>query len=40
MAVGQQIRNPIEWVWDHLKQTGHAAELAAQSMEGTWDIRV
>jgi uncharacterized membrane protein len=40
MAVGQQIRNPIEWVWDHLKQTGHAAEFAAQSMEGTWDIRV
>jgi uncharacterized membrane protein len=39
MAIGQQIRNPIEWTWDHLRQTGHAAGLAAHSMDGSWDIR-
>jgi len=36
MAV-QQIRNPIEWGWDWLKQTGRAMESAGQTIEGAWE---
>ena len=39
MAAGQQIRNPIEWLWDHLKQSADAVGLAAQSMNGAWETR-
>lgn len=34
-----QIRNPIEWAWDHLKQTGHAMETTAHTVEGAWEGR-
>jgi uncharacterized membrane protein len=34
-----QIRNPIEWTWDHLKQTGHAMEETAHTVEGAWEGR-
>jgi uncharacterized membrane protein len=34
-----QIRNPIEWAWDHLKQTGHAMEDTAHTVEGAWEGR-
>src|SRR6478752_5119260 len=34
-----QIRNPIEWTWDHLKQTGHAMETTAHTVEGAWEGR-
>ena len=34
-----QIRNPIEWAWDHLKQTGHAMEETAHTVEGAWEDR-
>ncbi len=34
-----QIRNPIEWAWDHLKQTGHAMEETAHTVEGAWEGR-
>ena len=33
------IRNPIEWAWDHLKDTGHAMETTAHSVEGAWEGR-
>ncbi len=39
MAIQHHIRNPIEWGWDHLKQTGHAMEATAHSMHGTWEAR-
>jgi uncharacterized membrane protein len=39
MAIQHHIRNPIEWGWDSLKQTGHAVEATAQSMHGTWEAR-
>ena len=39
MAMGHQIRSPIEWAWDHLKQTGLAVGAAAHSMEDAWEIR-
>jgi uncharacterized membrane protein len=39
MAMQHHIRNPIEWGWDSLKQTGHAVESAAHSMEGAWEAR-
>jgi len=39
MTVHHHIRNPIEWGWDHLKQTGHAVESTAHSMQGTWEAR-
>ncbi len=39
MAVQDHIRNPLEWAWDHLKQTGHAVEATAHTMEGTWEDR-
>jgi uncharacterized membrane protein len=35
----QHIRNPIEWGWDQLRQTGHAMEVAAHSMDGAWEER-
>jgi uncharacterized membrane protein len=31
------IRNPLEWAWDHLKQTGHAVEATAHTMDGAWE---
>jgi uncharacterized membrane protein len=37
MAVQQHIRNPIEWGWDWLKQTGRAVNTAGQTMEGAWE---
>lgn len=39
MAMQHHIRNPIEWGWDQLKQTGHAMEATAHSMHGTWEAR-
>ena len=37
MAMQNHIRNPIEWGWDSLKNTGHAMEQAAQTMDGAWE---
>jgi len=37
--MAMQIRNPIEWAWDHLKQTGHAMEETAHTVEGAWEDR-
>lgn len=37
MAMHQHIRNPLEWGWDQLKQTGHAMGNAAHSMDGAWE---
>ena len=37
MAMQQHIRNPIEWGWDTLKQTGRAMGSAGQTMEGAWE---
>jgi uncharacterized membrane protein len=37
MAMQHHIRNPIEWGWDSLKNTGHAMEQAAHTMEGAWE---
>ena len=37
MAVHDHIRNPIEWGWDQIKETGHALETAANSMDGAWE---
>jgi uncharacterized membrane protein len=37
--MAMQIRNPIEWTWDHLKQTGHAMEETAHTVEGAWEDR-
>ena len=31
------IRNPIEWGWEQLKQTGHAVGSAATTMNGAWE---
>ncbi|MCA0248148.1 MAG: DUF2189 domain-containing protein [Proteobacteria bacterium] len=39
MATQNHIRNPLEWGWEHLKQTGQAFGSAAQTMEGTWEDR-
>ena len=39
MAMQDHVRNPLEWAWDHLKQTGHAVEATAQTMEGAWEAR-
>ncbi len=39
MAMQDHIRNPLEWAWDHLKQTGHAVEATAHTMEGSWEDR-
>jgi uncharacterized membrane protein len=40
MAMQNHVRNPLEWGWDHLKQTGEAVGSAANSMEGAWEDRV
>ena len=37
MATQPHVRNPIEWGWDRLKDTGHALGSAANSMDGAWD---
>ena len=37
MAVQNHVRNPIEWGWDSLKDTGHAIGSAAGSMDGAWE---
>jgi uncharacterized membrane protein len=37
MAMQQHIRNPIEWGWDSLKQTGRAMNSAGHTMEGAWE---
>ena len=39
MATPDHIRYPIEWAWDHLKQTGHAMEETAHTVEGAWEDR-
>ncbi|MBV8189957.1 MAG: DUF2189 domain-containing protein [Alphaproteobacteria bacterium] len=31
------IRNPVEWSWEQLKQTGQAVGSAANTMTGAWD---
>jgi uncharacterized membrane protein len=36
MAV-HHVRNPIEWGWDRLKETGHAIGSAANTMDGAWE---
>jgi len=38
MAMQNHIRNPIEWAWDSLKHTGHAAETATQALGGAMDV--
>ena len=37
MALQQHIRNPIEWGWDWVKQTGRAMNTAGHTMEGAWE---
>jgi uncharacterized membrane protein len=37
MAMQHHVRNPIEWGWDRLKETGHAIGSAANTMEGAWE---
>lgn len=39
MAAQNHVRNPIEWGWDRLKETGHAIGSAANSMDGAWEAR-
>src|SRR5437899_1472079 len=39
MPMQNHIRNPIEWAWDQLKQTGHAMEETAHTVEGAWEGR-
>ena len=39
MALQQRIRNPIEWGWDSLKQTGRAMNTAGHTIEGAWEGR-
>src|SRR5262245_54319967 len=39
MAVQNHIRNPIEWGWDRLKETGQAIGSAASTMDGAWEAR-
>jgi uncharacterized membrane protein len=39
MAMQDHVRNPLEWAWDHLKQTGQAVEATAHTMEGAWEDR-
>ena len=33
----QHIRNPIEWGWDSLKNTGRAMNSAGHTIEGAWE---
>ena len=37
MATQPHVRNPIEWGWDRLKETGQALGSAANSMDGAWE---
>jgi uncharacterized membrane protein len=37
MAMQQHIRNPIEWGWDSLKNTGRAMNTAGHTIEGAWE---
>ena len=39
MATQNHIRNPLEWGWDHLKQTSLAVGSAATTMDGAWEDR-
>ena len=39
MAVQHHVRNPIEWGWDRLKETGQAIGSAASTMDGAWEAR-
>jgi uncharacterized membrane protein len=39
MATQTHIRNPVEWGWEQLKQTGHAVGSAATTMNGAWEAR-
>ncbi len=39
MATQNHIRNPLEWGWDHLKQTSQAVGSAANTMDGAWEDR-
>ena len=39
METQNHIRNPLEWGWDHLKQTSQAAGSAATAMDGAWEDR-
>jgi uncharacterized membrane protein len=39
MAMGQHIRNPIEWGWDHLKLTGSAVGSAAHALDEALEVR-
>lgn len=39
MATPNHIRNPIEWAWDQLKQSGHSMEDMAHAVEGAWEGR-
>jgi uncharacterized membrane protein len=37
MAIQHHIRNPIEWGWDSLKQTGRAMNSAGVTLDGAWE---
>ncbi|MCW5738204.1 MAG: DUF2189 domain-containing protein [Enhydrobacter sp.] len=37
MATQQHIRNPIEWGWDSLKQTGRTVGAAGHTIDGAWE---
>jgi len=37
MAMQQHIRNPLEWGWDSLKNTGRAMNSAGHTMEDAWE---
>ena len=39
MAVQPHVRNPMEWGWDRLKETGQAIGSAASTMDGAWEAR-
>lgn len=39
MTTQQHIRNPIEWGWDQIRQTGRAVDRAAQTIDGAWETR-
>lgn len=39
MAMQNHVRNPLEWGWEHLKQTGQAVGSAAHTMDGAWEDR-
>jgi uncharacterized membrane protein len=39
MAEQHHVRNPMEWGWDRLKETGQAIGSAASTMDGAWEAR-